>query len=59
MQFGENPGRLIARAATELSVNTVMIGTTRRSALVSLLRGDVLRNLSTNLPKNCHLLITS
>lgn len=58
-QFGENPGRLIARAATELSVNTVMIGTTRRSALVSLLRGDVLRNLSTNLPKNCHLLITS
>lgn len=58
-QFGENPGRMIARAATELGVNTVMIGTTRRSALVSLLRGDVLRNLSTNLPKNCHLLITS
>ncbi len=58
-QFGENPGRMIARAATELGVNTVMIGTTRRSALVSLLRGDVLRNLSTNLPKSCHLLITS
>lgn len=58
-QFGDNPGRLIARAAKELEVNTVMIGTTRRSALVSLLRGDVLRNLSTNLPKNCHLLITS
>ncbi len=58
-QFGENPGKMIARAATELGVNTVMIGTTRRSALVSLLRGDVLRNLSTSLPKNCHLMITS
>lgn len=57
--LGENPGRMIARAAKELEVNTVLIGTTKRSALVSLLRGDVLRNLSANLPKNTHLLITS
>lgn len=58
-QFGDNPGRMIARAAKELDVNTVMIGTTKRSALVSLLRGDVLRSLAGNLPRNCHLLITS
>jgi amino acid transporter len=57
-QLGDNPGRLVARAAKELEVNTVMIGATKRSALVSLLRGDVLRNLSMNLPKNCHLVIT-
>ncbi len=57
-QMGENPGRLIARAATELGVNTVMIGTTRRSALMNLLRGDVLRTLAKNLPRECHLVIS-
>ena len=50
---------MIARAAKELEVNTVMIGTTKRSALVSLLRGDVLRTLATHLPKNCHLIISN
>ncbi len=58
-QFGDDPGRMIARAARELEVNTVMIGTTKRSALVSLLRGDVLRTLATHLPKNCHLIISN
>ena len=58
-QMGDNPGKLIARAAKELEVNTVMIGASKRSALVSLLRGDVLRSLSHNLPRNCHLVITS
>lgn len=58
-QLGDNPGRMIARAAKELEVNTVMIGASKRSALVSLLRGDVLRSLSHNLPRQCHLVITS
>jgi len=58
-QFGDDPGKMIARAAKELEVNTVMIGTTKRSALVSLLRGDVLRTLATHLPKNCHLIISN
>ncbi len=58
-QFGDDPGKMIARAAKELGVNTVMIGTTKRSALVSLLRGDVLRTLATHLPKNCHLIISN
>jgi amino acid transporter len=56
-QVGDNPGRLIARAAQDLDIKTVAIGTTRRSALVSLLRGDVLRTLAHSLRKECHLLI--
>lgn len=56
-QVGDNPGRLIARAAQELEVNSVAIGATKRSALINLLRGDVLRTLAHNLHKSCHLLI--
>ncbi len=56
-QIGENPGRLIARAAQELGVRAVAIGATKRSALINLLRGDVLRTLAHNLQKDCHLLI--
>ena len=57
-RFGESPGKLIADAARELDVNTVMIGTTKRSALVNLLRGDVLRTLARSLPASCHLVIS-
>ncbi len=57
-RFGENPGKLIADAARELGVSTVMIGTTKRSALTNLLRGDVFRTLARNLPKECHLVIS-
>ena len=57
-QMGENPGKLIARTARELGVTTVMIGATKRSALVNLLRGEVFRNLATHLPKECHLVIS-
>jgi len=54
---GDNPGRLIARAAQDLDVKAVAIGSTKRSALINLLRGDVLRTLAHNLRKDCHLLI--
>ena len=57
-RFGVNPGKLIADAARELGVNTVMIGATRRSALVNLLRGDVFRTLARSLPSDCHLVIS-
>lgn len=57
-QIGNDAGKLIARAAFELKAKVVMIGTTRRSALVSLLRGDVLRRLAHNLPRDCRLVIT-
>ena len=56
-QIGENPGRLIVRAAQELGVKMVAIGATKRSALINLLRGDVLRTLAHGLRKECHLLI--
>ncbi len=57
-QISDNPGKMIAMAAHDLSVKIVMIGTTRRSALVSLLRGDVLRTLAHNLHRDCRLVIT-
>ena len=57
-QIGNDAGKLIARAASELKAKVVMIGTTRRSALVSLLRGDVLRTLAHHLPRECRLIIT-
>lgn len=57
-RLGGDPGRLIADAAQELGVSTVMIGTTKRSALINLIRGDVLRTLAKHLPKECHLIIS-
>ncbi|MBI3316453.1 MAG: amino acid permease [Candidatus Omnitrophica bacterium] len=57
-RLGEDPGKLIANTAKELGVKTVMIGTTKRSALINLLRGDVLRTLAKNLPASCHLVIS-
>jgi len=58
-QLGYDPGRMIVRAARELQVGAVFIGATRRSALTKILRGDVLRTLSHQLPKDCHLVISS
>ena len=57
-QLGQNPGKMIATAARELGVKTVMIGTTRRSALVNLLRGNIFRTLAHHLPKHCRLVIS-
>ncbi|HTL48113.1 MAG TPA: APC family permease [Verrucomicrobiae bacterium] len=56
-QFGADPGHLIAKAARELEVNTLMIGTTKRNALTNVLRGDMLQRLNHLLPKKCHLVI--
>ncbi len=58
-RMGEEAGKSIAGAAQELGVNTVMIGTTKRSALINLIRGDVLRTLARHLPKDCHLVISN
>lgn len=54
-QLGENPGKLLSLAARELGVTAVLIGTSRRSGLIRLLRGDVLRVLARDLPTDCHL----
>ena len=57
-RLGEDAGKLIADAAKELDIKTVMIGTTRRSAMVNLIRGDVFRTLARHLPGDCHLIIS-
>lgn len=57
-QAGDMAGRQIARAADELGVDTVMIGTTKRSALLNMIQGDVLRTLTRYLPRSCKLIIT-
>lgn len=57
-RIGHNPGKLIADAARELEVDTVMVGATKRSALENLLRGEVFRALARNLPHECHLVIS-
>ena len=56
-QLGDDPGKLISSAARELGVDTVMIGTTKRSGLIRLLRGDVFQSLARTLPQECHLAI--
>ncbi len=56
-QIGHNPGELIADVAKKLEVKTVIMGTTKRGALINLLRGNVLHALHNNLHKDCHLVI--
>ena len=56
-QIGDSAGRLISSAAKELGVDTVLIGATRRSGLIRILRGDVFRMLTRHLPHECHLAI--
>ena len=58
-ELADNPGKAIARTARELEVNTVIIGTTKRSALVHMFRGDVLKTLARQLDRRCHLMIVS
>ncbi|HCM42220.1 MAG TPA: hypothetical protein DIS66_02760 [Candidatus Omnitrophica bacterium] len=57
-QIGADPGRLIADAAKALSVKTVVIGTTKKSALVNMIRGEVFRALARKLPAEIRLVVT-
>ena len=57
-QIGVNPGRLIADAAKSLGVKTVVIGTTKKSALVNMIRGEVFRVLARKLPAEIRLVVT-
>ena len=56
-QAGEDAGKLIAMAANELNVETVFIGATKRSALMKLMRQNVLQSLARRLEPKRHLLI--
>lgn len=56
-QVGHQPGRQLAYAANQLGVKTVLIGTTEHTALMNLVRGDIMRTLTQNLNKDCNLMI--
>lgn len=55
--LGDNAGALIVKTVKELDLETVMIGSTRRGALERLLRGEVLKTISSQLPQDKHLVI--
>lgn len=55
--LAENPGHTIVKTSQELNLDTVMIGSTKRTALERLLRGEVLRTISEQLSTEKHLVI--
>lgn len=55
--LGDNPGALIVKTANELALDTLMIGATKRGAIERLLRGEVLKTISEQLPESKHLVI--
>ncbi len=55
--LGDDPGGLIVKTSKELGLDTVMIGSTKRGALERLLRGEVLKRISEQLPPEKHLII--
>jgi len=56
-RMGHDAGTSIAGAAVDLGVDAVMVGTSQRSALWHLVRGDVLRKLLHKLPESIRLII--
>lgn len=52
-----NAAEAIAKAAKQLEVDAVFVGTTRRSTFYHVLRGHVVKGLMKRLPRNCHLMI--
>ena len=56
-RLAHNPGASIAEAAEELGARCVLMGTTARSAVWSFLRGDVLKELLSELPEQVHVVI--
>ncbi len=55
--FSENAGATIVKTAKDLDLVTVMIGTTRRGAVERLMRGEVVKTISAELPPDKHLVI--
>ena len=52
-----NAAEAIAKAARQLEVDAVLVGTTRRSTFYHMLRGHMVKRLMSRLPHNCHLMI--
>ena len=55
--LSDNAGLSIVKIAKDLNLETVMIGTTKRGAVERLLRGEVLKTISEQLPQDKHLVI--
>ncbi|MBI1871056.1 MAG: universal stress protein [Chlamydiae bacterium] len=55
--ISHNSSEAIAKAARDLYVEAVMVGTSRRSAFYHMLRGHVVKGLARKLPLNCKLMI--
>ncbi|MBI3251759.1 MAG: universal stress protein [Candidatus Omnitrophica bacterium] len=55
--LGDDPGGIIVKTSKELGLDTVMIGATRRTTLERLLKGEVLKKISEQLPQEKHLVI--
>lgn len=55
--LAEDAGATIVKTANELNLDSVMIGATRRGALERMLRGEVLKTIAEQLPKNKRLII--
>jgi amino acid transporter len=55
--LGHDAGALIVKTSNELNLDTVMIGATKRGALERMLRGEVLKTITAELPKEKRLII--
>ena len=55
--LSDNAGVSIVKTAKALNLDTVMIGSTKRGALERMLRGEVLKTISDQLPQEKHLVI--
>ncbi len=55
--ISHNAAEVIAKAAKQLEVDTVLVGVTRRTAFYHMLRGHVVKGLMRRLPHTCHLVI--
>ncbi len=55
--LGDDPGAIIVKTATELDLDTVMVGATKRSTVEKMLRGEVLKKVSETLPEGKHLVV--
>lgn len=55
--LGDDPAGIIVRTAKDLNLDTVMIGSTKRTALEKMVRGELLKRISELLPHDKHLVI--
>lgn len=55
--MSDNAGALIVRTLSELDLDSVMIGATKRGKLERFMRGEVVKTINEQIPENKHLVI--